>query len=134
MSNDEVSYSRKTFSRSSLPRSRESRKACKSWIPACAGMTKDSPRYFGNSPSFMVLVFPSTFVIRYSAVYPPELLPNGMSSGNMFLVNDVEILNDNMFCDLGCQVNKVHIVFEAVECFDSMVVLEIAVDGSLRMV
>jgi hypothetical protein len=64
-------------------------------------------------------------------VYPPSLLPNGMSSGNMFLVNDVEILNDNMFCDLGCQVNKVHIIFKAVECFDSMVVLKIAVDGSL---
>jgi hypothetical protein len=31
-------------------------------------------------------------------------------------------------------VNKVHIIVKAVERFDSMVVLEIAVDGSLRMV
>jgi hypothetical protein len=76
----------------------------------------------------------SPFLLLALRFYPPKLLPNGMSSGNMFLVNDVEILNDNMFCDLGCQVNKVHIVFEAVECFDSMVVLEIAVDGSLRKV
>ena len=67
-------------------------------------------------------------------VHPPELLPNGMSSGNLFLINDIEVLNDNMFCDLGCQVNKVHIILETLECFNSMVVFEIAVDGSLRMV
>jgi len=48
-------------------------------------------------------------------------------------VNEVDILDHDVFGDLGSQMNEFHIGTHFVECFDPVVVFEIAVHGGLRV-
>ena len=41
---------------------------------------------------------------------------------NIFTINDFDVLNDNMFSDLCCQVNEFYIMVEVVKGFNPMIV------------
>jgi hypothetical protein len=62
---------------------------------------------------------------------PPELLPFGGSRGFFLLFDEVDVLLDDMFSDLGSEVDEVHVLVQLVEGFDTMVVFEIAVYSDL---
>ncbi len=40
----------------------------------------------------------------------------------MVLIDNVDIFNDDMFCDLGCQVNELDIVVELIKGFNPVVI------------
>ena len=50
-----------------------------------------------------------------------------------FMVNDLDILVNNMFCNLGCMVDKFQIMPESMQCFHAIIVLKIPIHGGLTV-
>ena len=57
-----------------------------------------------------------------------------MSRCFFLLIDELDVLNDDMFGDLSSEMNEVYILIHLVESFDTMEVFEIAIDSILGMV
>ena len=65
---------------------------------------------------------------------PPQLLPFGMSSDFLLLIDDLQVLSDDMLSDLGNQVNELNVFAEIMKGFNPMIVFKIVIHSSLSMI
>ncbi len=65
--------------------------------------------------------FRSQFLVRRNGRPALGIAIWHVKSG-MVLIDNVDIFNDDMFCDLGCQVNELDIVVELIKGFNPVVI------------